>query len=61
MTPGDDHLARPGAFEPDYSDPHVKSNYPSCTSTERRRRPLPPPSVPPLGDTSPPWADSESR
>lgn len=38
-----------GAFEPDHSAPHVKNSYVNCQErAPRRRRPLPPPSVPPL-------------
>ncbi|MGE6756678.1 hypothetical protein ACQKGO_01595 [Corallococcus interemptor] len=49
MTSGDVSSASPGAFEPDISAPHVKNSYPTCNERGlRRRRPLPPPSVPPL-------------
>ncbi|RJS24200.1 hypothetical protein DRW03_11445 [Corallococcus sp. H22C18031201] len=62
MTPGESTFSRPGAFEPDYSEPHVKNNYPTCEQTQRRRRPSPPPVIPPLGETAPPWnGGSESR
>ncbi|MCY1036425.1 hypothetical protein OV207_33620 [Corallococcus sp. BB11-1] len=42
--------ARPGAFEPDHSAPHVKGSYVNCEQREprARRRPLPPPPVPAL-------------
>ncbi|AFE03774.1 hypothetical protein COCOR_00902 [Corallococcus coralloides DSM 2259] len=49
MTSGDVSSVSPGAFEPDTSAPHVKNSYPTCSERgPRRRRPLPPPSVPPL-------------
>ncbi|MBN8229290.1 hypothetical protein JYK02_17415 [Corallococcus macrosporus] len=49
MTPGDLSSPRSGTFEPDHSAPHVKGSYVNCENrAPRRRRPLPPPSVPPL-------------
>ncbi|WP_186002155.1 MULTISPECIES: hypothetical protein [Corallococcus] len=49
MTSGNVSSVSPGAFEPDTSAPHVKNSYPTCSEqAPRRRRPLPPPSVPPL-------------
>ncbi|MBZ4332165.1 hypothetical protein [Corallococcus sp. AS-1-12] len=48
MIPGD--VSSPiNAFEPDRSAPHVKNSYVNCSERgPKRRRPLPPPSVPPL-------------
>jgi hypothetical protein len=54
MTPGDLSSPRAGAFEPDHSAPHVKGSYVNCDNrAPRRRRPLPPPSVPPLLEGAP--------
>ncbi|WP_199729044.1 hypothetical protein [Corallococcus sp. CA053C] len=49
MIAGDVSSALAGAFEPDHSAPHVKNAYVNCSDRgPRRRRPLPPPAVPPL-------------
>ncbi|MHA7628035.1 hypothetical protein [Corallococcus sp. M7] len=48
MIPGD-VSSTATAFEPDRSAPHVKNSYVNCSERgPKRRRPLPPPSVPPL-------------